>query len=240
MGDWEDLCESLGLTAAAEWDDVAPFLCIEEPENLGPPRRVLPAAVPSERNRPLALSERVEAAFRQASIDPPCEAEPVQYAYRFSLRTGGRFDLYFSSDGRPSTFAFLRASMEERAQIRTALQLNLSRPCPAEMRKWNLTRERLMRDKSLEQGWKGLWIDHKPLKTLVVLRRTRYSREATHPAYDKSKRIGVVVLQHHESDATTVLSRHGDLELQSRIVDGLIAFGLIDVPGSQSKEQMHV
>ena len=37
MGDWEDLCESLGLSPAAEWDEVEPDLCFDDPTDR--PRR---------------------------------------------------------------------------------------------------------------------------------------------------------------------------------------------------------
>ena len=85
-----------------------------------------------------------------------------------------------------------------------------------------------------------MWNDHKPLETLIVLRRSRFRRGSTHPAYCKSSRVGVVVLQHDDLATTAILSRHGDPELQSRLVDGLIVFGLIDVPASNRQEKVHV
>lgn len=229
MGDWDDLCESLGLDPSVEWEEVEPYLCLDDPTDRPPPRQTLTAFALSEQDRPIRLPEAVITAFVLAGVQPPNDVGLHQYSYRFWLQTGGHFDLWYGARGQPTAFAVLGATPQQRAEIRAALQMHLSRPAPAEVFKWSRARERLLRRALWDQGWKGLWVDHKPLKTLVGLRRSRYRLDATSPGFAISKRVGVIVLKHDDEGETKILSRHGDAELQSRLVDGLIVFGLIGV-----------
>ena len=225
MGDWEDLCESLGLTAAAEWEEVERRLFgHERPRSV---RATLPPLTLSENDRPKDLPLKVAEAFQSAGFDYPREVEMQQYTYRFTLPTGGRFDLYYERSGRPTSFHLLNASDEDRRQIREALQQHLRRPAPAERGLWNRTQERAMCEGFAEAGIHGVWVDHKPLKTQVVLRKTQYAASATSPALDKTKRWGMVIITHDPPRASRVLGKWGDPQMLQRLLGGLIVFGLV-------------
>ena len=86
MGYWEDLCESMGLTVAAEWDEVERRLFAGE-------RRCSlfstpPIVILSEHDRPGDLPVKVAEAFQGSGFDSPREVELLQYTYRFTLPTG--------------------------------------------------------------------------------------------------------------------------------------------------------
>ena len=228
MGGWDDLCESLGLSPAAQWEEVERRLFgHERPRSV---RATLPPLTLSENDRPADLPLKVAEAFQAAGFDYPREVELQQYTYRFTLPTGGRFDLYYERSGRPTTFHTISASEQERLQIRNALQLHLARPCPAERGVWNRTQERAMRDALKEVGVHGLWIDHTPLRTQVVLRTTQYAVGAASPDLEKSKRWGMVSIAHDPPQASRVLGKWGEPQMLQRLLDGLIVFGLIGGP----------
>ena len=231
MGDWEDLCESFGLTAAAQWDEVEDRIFGTERRKSG--RSVMSPTELSDADRPKGLPEEVGAAFQAAELAPPEVREVHQYAYRFALATGGGFDLWFQRNGRPTSFAMLHSSPAALCDVRVALQIHMRRPCAAERGCWSRTQERAMRDAFFEDRWYGIWVDHKPLKTQVVLRKTRYSDTATSPALDKTKRWGMAIIQHAEVGGSTVLARFGDQKLQRLLEDALTVFGLVDLPGAQ-------
>lgn len=235
MGDWEDLCESLGLTAAAQWEEVERRLFPNErPRSV---RSTLPVAKLSESDRPQDLPLKVAAAFQSAGFDHPREAEMLQYAYRFTLPSGGRFDVWYERFGRPTVFSSFAATEAERTQIRYALQLHLPRPCPSEKGLWNRTRERAMLEAFEEAGIQGLWIDHKPLMTQVVLRKTRYAQGATTPALEKSSSWGMVIIDHDPSTGSTLHGEWGQKQMLQRLKDGLMVFGLVGVAGSPRQGQ---
>ena len=60
-------------------------------------------------------------------------------------------------------------------------------------------------------GIEGLWIDHKPLKTQTVLRKTCYAAAATSPGLDKSNCWGMVVIAHDPPRGSSVLGKWGNL-----------------------------
>jgi hypothetical protein len=229
MGDWEDLCESLGLTAAAQWDEVEQLLFPNERSRSV--RSTLPVAKLSESDRPQDLPLKVAAAFQSAGFDHPREAEMLQYAYRFTLPSGGRFDVWYERLGRPTVFSPFAATEAERTQIRHALQLHLPRPCPSEKGVWNRTRERAMLEAFEEAGIQGLWIDHKPLMTQVVLRRSRYAQGAATPALEKSSSWGMVIIRHDPSLGSTLQAEWGQRQMLQRLKNGLRDFGLVGVAG---------
>jgi hypothetical protein len=237
MGDWEDLCESLGLTAAAQWEEVERRLFAGERSRSV--RSTLPPAKLSEADRPGDLPLKVIAAFQAAGIDYPREVELLQYVYRFTLPTGGRFDVWYERFGRPTVFSSFAVSDAERVAIRQVLQLHLPRPCPSERGVWHRTREREMRTAFEAAGFEGLWIDHKPLKTQVVLRKTRYSSDARTPALDKSKRWGMVIIDHDPATGSKLVGEWGQPEVLQRLKDGLVVFGLLGVPGAEREDRLN-
>jgi hypothetical protein len=161
----------LGLTAAAQWEEVERRLFGDKrPRSV---RSTLPPSTLSEHDRPEHLPLKVAEAFQAAGFDYPRQVEMQQYTYRFTLPTGGRFDLYYERSGRPTTFHAIGASEQDCIQIREALQSHLARPWSAERGVGNRQQERAMREGFAEAGILGLWIDHKPLKTQVVLRTTQ-------------------------------------------------------------------
>ena len=229
MGDWEDLCESLGLTAAAQWEEVEQRLfCCERPRSV---RSTLPSSTLSEQDRPQDLPSKVAEAFQAAGFDYPREAEMLQYCYRFTLPTGGRFDLYYERSGRPTSFALLGMSEHEGLQVRESLQHHLARPCPAEKGVWNRSREQEMYAAFRQARLHGLWVDHKPMKTQIVLRKTSYPQRAASPALERTKRWGMVILQHSPPNESSVQGKWGDPNMLQRLMDGLIVFGLAGVDG---------
>ena len=231
MGDYEDFCKSLSLSGAADWDDVEERTLAASVKKSE--RSAKSAAELSEIDRPKGLPEEVRAAFQAAELPLPEVSAEDQYAYQFALATGGSFKLYFRRDGRPTGFNMLRGSPNEVSGVRIALQLHMRRPCAADLNYWSRSRERKLREVFFLAPYRGIWIDHKPLKTQVVLRRTRYSPIATTPGLDKSKRLGMVIILHEMVGRSRVLARLGDPTLRRLLENELTVFGLIDLPQAE-------
>ena len=192
----------------------------------------LQSRIPPGGDRVVGLVKEVVDAFNAVGCSQPTSVELLEYCLRLSLPTGGSFDLWYGDRVRATAFRFNKGTPEEHMQVRTALQLHMPRPCPAEEGKWSRTRERSLRTALYERRWRGLWVEHKPLRTLVAVRRNMYPRDAVEPAYSTSGEMGVLVLEHSDSAPTRVLSGHGKPGIQQRLLGSLQEFGL--VPASAS------
>ena len=169
----------------------------------------LQSRIPPGGDRVVGLVKEVVDAFNAAGCSQPTHVELLEYCLRLSLPTGGSFDLWYSDKARATAFRLNSGTAEERAQVRVALQLHMHRPGPAEKGKWSRTGERLLRAALHEKRWRGLFVDHKPLKTLLAVRRNMYEPDAVDPAYSTSGPMTVMVLQHSDSAPTRVLRADG-------------------------------
>lgn len=229
MGDWEDLCESLGLTASASLEEVEDRLGLEE--SCLSARRTKTNAILSENDRPPGLPAQVEMAFEAAGHPVPLRFTMLEYCFRFTLQSGGRFDLWYDRYGRASSFRALKASDDEYSAIRQALQTHLPRPRPADASVWSRTAERAMRDDLERDGGMGLWIDHKPLKTQVILRRTPYAAHAKNPAVERLKRWAIVVIGHHEHGPSRLHWEWGERGMLDLLKGRLLGCGFLPHDG---------
>ena len=224
MGEWSDLCESAGIPN--DENALDHFLAIWCPDDQPPRRRDIPAAELSEIDRKPEVLKEVLVALAGRGVPRADMVVQLQYCYRIYFEGGSGIDVYFTRNGRPSSFNFLNGSEAIHEGVRVALQMDMERPAPAERYCWSTSRERELRLLLDSYGWQGLLVDHFPFVTTLVMRRTRFKTNTFR--YTPGCRWARLVLRHDVgADSTERLVADGHEDASALLKSSLVSVGLV-------------